>query len=552
MSAYEAEMPWKVVQHLLRGSDNNTQSLYIAVGPADLRQNIGAERRRQSRPGWEDHSFGTYFNTFPAGYWRRWTNVPRARLSITYEGYGEIRLMRSSGTGKTSLMEVAAARDSGPIHFEIDLADFASGGYCWFESSARRDALTVVDAQWEIQTSDLRRARATIVITTRDRPDYCCDILRSLSGLHSLDADFRVLVIDQGEQYDMETIWRAAACESQLPTRFIRQANLGGSGGFARGMLEVLQRDHADFVILMDDDIRVQAETVFRGLQFAQACVDPKIIGGQMLEMGSPCTLYRVGERITTRSFRWKSARGMRGSVTLGAAPMVCQPKLHRTFEVDYNAWWNAVIPMVIVRKIGLPWPFFLKWDDIEYSLRAKQHGFGTVTLPGTGVWHESPEKGVHGWQRYFNLRNQLITALLHQDPIKGHFSLVLLDNLRRDVGHAIRGRAVVLALGAVALRDVRRPVPSLVREADRKAQLAKRIEAGYAKRTTRARRASGRSLLFLVFREYLQLARDSTSLADAYRAAGPSVTDESSWARLFAESRSTHVPIMVRHKPTE
>ena len=36
----------------------------------------------------EELSFGTYFNGFPAGYWRRWTVVTDVRLTVALTGAG--------------------------------------------------------------------------------------------------------------------------------------------------------------------------------------------------------------------------------------------------------------------------------------------------------------------------------------------------------------------------------------------------------------------------------------------------------------------------------
>ena len=89
---------------------------------------------------------------------------------------------------------------------------------------------------------------------------------------------------------------------------------------------------------------------------------------------------------------------------------------LHRRCDVDYNGWWMCLIPTSVIREIGLSLPLFIKWDDSEYGLRAKAHGFPTVSLPGSAVWHVSwiDKDDLVGWQAYFHARNRIVTALLH------------------------------------------------------------------------------------------------------------------------------------------
>ncbi len=56
--------------------------------------------------------------------------------------------------------------------------------------------------------------------------------------------------------------------------RVINQSNLGGSGGFARGMFEAVENG-SDYVLLMDDDIVVEPESIIRLLTFADRCKTP-------------------------------------------------------------------------------------------------------------------------------------------------------------------------------------------------------------------------------------------------------------------------------------
>src|SRR5664280_179315 len=44
-------------------------------------------------------SFATYFNAFPASYWRRWTTVNEVRLGVTVEGAGSIVVYKSNVLG---------------------------------------------------------------------------------------------------------------------------------------------------------------------------------------------------------------------------------------------------------------------------------------------------------------------------------------------------------------------------------------------------------------------------------------------------------------------
>ena len=58
----------------------------------------------------------------------------------------------------------------------------------------------------------------------------------------------------------------------------------------------------------------------------------------------------------------------------------------------------------------------FIKWDDADYGLRAGEHGYATVTMPGTAIRHMawSDKDDAIDWQAYFHLCNCLVVASLH------------------------------------------------------------------------------------------------------------------------------------------
>ena len=76
------------------------------------------------------------------------------------------------------------------------------------------------------------------------------------------------------------------------------------------------------------------------------------------------------------------------------------------------------MIPRQVAEELGQPLPLFIKWDDADYGLRAAEHGYGTVTMPGTAIWHMawSDKDDAIDWQAYFHLRNRLVVAAMHWD----------------------------------------------------------------------------------------------------------------------------------------
>ena len=123
--------------------------------------------------------------------------------------------------------------------------------------------------------------------------------------------------------------------------------------------------------------------------------------------------------------------------------------------DVDYNGWWMCLIPTKVIREIGLALPLFIKWDDAEYGLRAREAGFATVSMPGAAVWHVSwiDKDDLVGWQAYFHARNRLITTLIHSPYPKG--GRVLRESFQSDVKHLVSMQYFTEHGHIEALRDL-------------------------------------------------------------------------------------------------
>jgi galactofuranosylgalactofuranosylrhamnosyl-N-acetylglucosaminyl-diphospho-decaprenol beta-1,5/1,6-galactofuranosyltransferase len=123
--------------------------------------------------------------------------------------------------------------------------------------------------------------------------------------------------------------------------------------------------------------------------------------------------------------------------------------------DVDYNGWWMCLIPTKVIKEIGLSLPLFIKWDDSEYGLRAREAGIATVSMPGAAVWHVSwmDKDDLVGWQAYFHERNRLITTLIHSPYPKG--GRVLRESVQSDVKHLVSMQYFTEHGRIEALRDI-------------------------------------------------------------------------------------------------
>lgn len=217
----------------------------------------------------------------------------------------------------------------------------------------------------------------------------------------------RVVVVNHGRPFQRADLRRLLA---QPLFRTVAQANLGGSGGFARAMLEAQEGEREPtHLLLMDDDIRLDPRMILRALAFAQVAGEVAV-GGQALELERPQRLQEAWGRLGRN---WLP-------MVEGAGVDLSDPGAMRLWakvpQADYNGWWFCLLPMSALRRCGLPIPCFIRGDDIEYGLRLRAAGVPVVPLPGVGVWHASIRYKHAGIVHYYDLRNSLITAAAHPD----------------------------------------------------------------------------------------------------------------------------------------
>lgn len=472
MNAADVTTEWARIQRVILPSDDQTDTipLYVDAGPASgirLRENDELARSPKlpedklqmfSSGGGEAHfedmlsrhsmrvrsgeqlSFGTYFNAFPASYWRRWTSVRDIRLVVRTTGTGAVTVYKSNARGSVQRVDGRHVDGETTSVFELTLKPFGDGGWYWFDLSASSTDLVLESAQWETQERVGGRGEVTLEITTMNKPDFCLNNARILSENLDVLTDVKeILIVDQGTQ-KVEDQDGFAEVRDALggKLRVINQANLGGSGGFARGMYEAVENG-SDYVLLLDDDIVVEPESIVRLLTFADYCRKPTIIGGHMFDLYSRSVLHTFGEVVDP--YRFVPAQphaDMELRHDFSVANLRQTAWLHRRVDVDYNGWWMCLVPTKVIQEIGLSLPLFIKWDDAEYGLRAREAGFATVSLPGAAVWHVSwaDKDDMVGWQSYFHERNRLITTLIHSPYPKG--GRVLRESVQADVKHLV------------------------------------------------------------------------------------------------------------------
>ena len=449
------------------GEPLDVRKLYIEESETNARRAHAPTRTTLEIGAESEVSFATYFNAFPASYWRRWSILESVVLRVELTGSARIDVYRSKATGARITVggtEASSVGDTPAVtEFEVELAPFEDGGWIWFDITTDTK-VTVHSAGWYAPQQAPGRADVAIGIPTFNRPADCVSALSALTSDPLVDNVISaVIVSDQGTRQAKDHPGfeaAAAALGDRLSVRY--QPNLGGSGGYSRVMYEALKNTECEQILFMDDDIRVEPDSILRALAFNRFAKVPTLVGGQMLNLQEPSHLHVMGEMVDSENFMWTGAINTEYDHNFAKYPLNAEEHersrlLHRRIDVDYNGWWMCMIPRQVAQELGQPLPLFIKWDDAEYGLRAGEHGYPTVTLPGAAIWHMawSDKDDAIDWQAYFHLRNRLVAALLHSTFPRG--GRVMRELFNNQLAHLVAMQYSTAELRLQAMEDVLR-----------------------------------------------------------------------------------------------
>ena len=347
----------------------------------------------------------TYFNSFSVEKWVHYCNIDRISLNIKFRG--NIRLnviqayLNNGVCTENTLYSTNLASDTEQI-FSYELCKDTSG-VIYYRIETDKNNAEIFDAFYECETSDEREINIALNICTYKREQY---LMKNISILKEkilenpsspLYKHLKLFITDNAGSVDPQSIEDNNICICHNP-------NIGGAGGFTRGLLEILKYNECKItnVIFMDDDIEIKAESILRTysmLRLLKSEFQKSFIAGAMLRLDKKYIQHENGAL-------WNMGKCV--FVNRGLDLSIFENVVYNEQEAerDYAAWWFCCIPISVVSADNLPLPLFIHQDDTEYSLRNTHH---IITMNGISVWHQVSENRQLSVNEYYNLRNMLI-----------------------------------------------------------------------------------------------------------------------------------------------
>jgi len=357
----------------------------------------------------ETVSFAAYFNFFSLTKWRKYTSIDDVHIAlrcdgalrvtvdhhVLVDGYENVKTLLSLESDGNVDVVLPPIPDDGLLSISVTSLTEGSilfgGGFCSF-----------VDAHHNV--------RIGIDICAYQRDETVEEKVRLLNSFlgsckNGFSDSVEVFIVDNGR-----TLPAGFGSDMRsLKVHVIPNENLGGSGGFTRGMMEIVNSEKFTHMILNDDDACFDPETIYRTWSFLSFIKDgykDAQIGGAMLVSERPTIVYESGAIYSERGD--KLLRPLKRDLDVSTNTGCLKFDIEE--EMNYFIWCYLTIPVSYVKELGYPLPLFIKWDDIEYSIRGDP---ARITLNGVSIWHDSFRSKflTHIHYNYYFARNYLVTG---------------------------------------------------------------------------------------------------------------------------------------------
>ena len=346
----------------------------------------------------------TYFNLLNIGKWHQNCYLGGLYAEITGSGLVEIRIFQVFPERSWEILycEVVTLDPASPHRADLSHCATASPvqGLIYVEIKALDEAgATVSGGRFATQAQLSELPELAVSITTFKREH---EVRNTVSRLEAFLTDFqfgahiRVQVVDNGDSADIP---------DNDQVQLIPNPNYGGAGGFARGLVEA-ERAGCSHCLFMDDDAAFHMENIARTYVFLALSKDRRTaVAGAMINN-------------THKWAMWENGAFFDGS----CHPMFCGTDLRNrdaVFPMEnqsaqqnpptfYGGWWFFAFAIDQVRHH--PFPFFVRGDDISFSL---MNDFHICTLNGVVSFQDDFTEKESAQTLYLDLRSHLVHHLV-------------------------------------------------------------------------------------------------------------------------------------------
>lgn len=354
----------------------------------------------------------TYFNAVSVSVWKQATTVDSLQLKLIGRGRFLIKVGLHPGMEQAHrwLMEQEVILPAGdPIRLPWD---DLTGGLLYVALEALEPG-EINSGFFLTEAAPAQEVRLGVVVTHFNRPAYVIPTIarlrRELIEAPSYPCNIDLFVVDNSKNLPPDQTDGATV---------IPNANYGGSGGFERGLLHLIDTGNYTHCLFMDDDASCEVESIRRAYMLHRFARSRKLgVSGALLREARPFQLHEAGGWFKDGKCRPRhhglDMRHVHDLIQAGVADI----------PVVYGAWWFFAFKISEAEKHAFP--FFVRGDDILFSIA---NNFEIITINSVACWGEDFSIKENPLTRYLGLRSTLALILMTSDAGRLRIFRLVLD----------------------------------------------------------------------------------------------------------------------------
>lgn len=258
-----------------------------------------------------------------------------------------------------------------------------------------------------------------VVICNYNKRDFILACIESVFA--SKFNDYDLIVVDNASvDGSVDTIQERFGDRLKL---LINKENIGGSGGFNRGMAYAMQHGYK-YIHLLDNDVLLDNSAIGELYNFMEANEDVGACGSLICRMAIKDRIQDFGAMIDLDHI---------GVIPLYGGQMV-NSDIPEKIECDYVAACSAMFRSDVLKEVGIiDKEFFIYWDDMALCWEIRNAGKKVCAYKKSVVWHMGSYGDRTAFSRYYSLRNKIycFTKYLKDDEFE-KFIDILIDMMYR------------------------------------------------------------------------------------------------------------------------
>ena len=357
--------------------------------------------------------FDTYFNGLSIGKWHEGCTLDGLFLAISGRGKVEVKVFHAIPDRSWEMLLSEVVTLTKVRETLLDLSHYAENstrGMIYFEVRAVGAGVQVSGARYLTPGQINQGCKLALSITTFKREDQVENTARRLvryfEGAEYGD-QMHCFIIDNG---------KSASIPSHPKITHLPNANLGGAGGFTRGLLEGQAAGYSH-VLFMDDDASIPMEALHRTYAYLTLARNPKAaVAGAMINNTDKWRMWENGAVFDRKCKPLFTGTDLRSREAVFAMEFEsARSKSSKT----YGGWWFFAFPVAEVKRH--PFPFFVRGDDVNFSL---VNEFAITTLNGVVSFADDfiDKESPLTW--YLDLRSHMVHHLTLDKMEVGRFQV--------------------------------------------------------------------------------------------------------------------------------